>query len=179
MGYSASGTVSLAQDYARATLADCDAFRTLVGATGATAQAQALARIYHAALPPPDDGDEHTLAELQGYRPFVIVHTDPNDGYGFEINAVGTQHEFADYGEIWLTFEVDVPSDIAEQPSEIDLWANNTIGGIVDDLKDLAGQNGYLAITHGRLAGYFRSDANEIATQGDYIVWILSLSWRM
>ena len=59
----AAGTISLAKQALRNTLAASSTFQTLVDADDA---AGALASIYSNGLPKPADGRRHTLAELEG-----------------------------------------------------------------------------------------------------------------
>ena len=170
-----AGSISLSRHYAELTLADCATFRTWVGAG---TQAEALAHIYPAALPSPANGaPRYTLTELQTYRPFVIIYVDPEEGCRFDQDAGGEFFEFRDSGQLWLEFEQDVPGGIVDDPAEIDVQVCNTIGQILDDLKALAGQPGYLAITGGALRGYHRSEQDEAETNGHYVAWLLSLRW--
>jgi len=171
----ASGPVSLPQKYLKDTLANCAAVRTWLGV--ATVQL-ALARMYDDALPPPASGDSHTLAELTTYRPFIMVWTEPEGGYRFEMDASGSQTEFHDSGQLWAEFEQDVDPLIADDPSEIHVQLRNSLGAMIAAVKLLAGTAGYLTITGGTLNGPYRSHPDERATQGDYIAGLLTVQWE-
>lgn len=147
-----SGILSNAIDLVRATLADSDTFRGLTDP--AMDQAGALARIHEEGLPPAA-GDEYTLAELASYRPFAIVAFKPIDG--FRISAAGwsgTQKDWSTRGQILVTIEKACPSaDVSNnEPTAAAMTAwRDEIGGVIDDIADLAGQAGYInaeAITY-------------------------------
>lgn len=169
------GSMSLAQEYLRITLADCAAFRALVGATGGTAQAQALARIYHDALPPPRVGPGHTLAELELYRPCALLWQHQSGGFGRKVVAVGSS---VDHGVLMMRIAADVDKEISENHQEVYIRFQNAISQIIDDLVVLAGQAGYLAITQIDVeAGPYRTHPDEYDTTGDCQFCDLRITW--
>ena len=169
------GSMSLAQEYLRITLADCAAFRTLVGATGGTAQAQALARIHHDALPPPRIGSEHSLAELELYRPCALLWQSQNSGFGRKVVANQTS---IDHGVLMIRIAADVDKEISENHQEVYIRFQNAISQILDELVFLAGQAGYLAITAIDVeSGPYRTHPDEYETTGDCQFCDLRITW--
>ena len=104
-----------------------------------------MARIHDRGLPEPAaKGEAHTLAELQTYRPFVIVV----GSHGRSFDAVsGSGFEFAESGSFTLQFEQDVNPVLADDPEKVEQQFQEDIGGILDDIAGLAGTAGYLALT--------------------------------
>lgn len=137
MTTAASKCLSLSAENMRKTLANSATFQTLVGAASATA---ALDSIYRWALPKPTSGQQYTLSEIQGLRPYAIIS---RRGYAAKPKGAGA------YGESG-TFEVELVRDIPEflwdDAAEILMTWENTVGGIIDDLKALAGTEGNLII---------------------------------
>ena len=168
-----AGCISLACENLRKTLADAAAFRTW---TGAANQSQALARIYRTALPPPSDNkNAYSLTELQTLRPHVIVWT---ERYGNNATAVSDCFEFSESGEFGLRFTQDVDPAIANDPAEIQLRWENSLGTIFDDMRALAGTAGYLAITGFEWDGELtHTGKKDLPQKGDAIVAQVSMSW--
>jgi len=141
-----AGCLSLAQEALRETLSYCAAFQGLTDP--ARTQQEALAAIYHEGLPKPANSIHHTQAELIAYRPFAIVYFDPDRG--FQANADATSqsgYDFGDTGRLFLELERNASDVVNDEPSSEDnLTWRNAVGQIIDDLKELAGQPGYLAI---------------------------------
>ncbi|GAG46888.1 unnamed protein product [marine sediment metagenome] len=163
-----AGPLSLTKQAAKVTLADSATFRTLVGAAN---QAEALAHIYTDALPPPAAGREHTLAELEAYRPFALLSIDPEgDGASATADAVGTGREYSWGGRIRLEIEQDIADDDAADPAEIALKCENTLGAIVAEMLELAGVAPYLSITSVSVGPVERSTDKVAATKGSYLV---------
>lgn len=171
----AAGSISKAEEYLRTMLADCDAFRTWSGAAN---QAKALARIHVMGLPPPENGDVHTLVELQTYRPYVIVWTNETEGFSLEADAGGDRFHFAEGGTLMLELNQDVPEEITNNRREIYRRFMNSIGQILDDLQQLAGTAGYLTVRRMVVVdGPNRSDRKSWSKQGDYVDVRIRLEW--
>lgn len=175
MTTAAAGSLATVQETMRTMLGDCAAFRTMVGATGANIQAQALANVYHEALPPPSAGGEYTLDELATMRPFALLST-----LAFEKthDSTGDGFQYSESGTIWLRLEWDVPVDIADNDQEIGRRVDNDIGGIIDDLCDLAGKGPYLSMEHIELTEpWSRTRRQERASNGDAVVADFTIDW--
>jgi hypothetical protein len=171
----AAGSISLAVDYLRTTLADSAAFRTWAGAAN---QAAALARIYYESLPPPANGNEHTLAELAAYRPYALVWVSPEDGFRKRHISQAASFGYAQSGTMLFRMLQTVDPAIANDPAEISRRFINTIGTIFDEFEDLCGLAGYLAIESMEIDfGPYRGDPDEKTTQGDYIGIDINVSW--
>lgn len=167
-----SGGPSLALDYLKTTLANSAAFQTLVGAEDAT---EAKASIYLHSLPVPADANQYTLAELTGYRPYALLWTTRYEGAH---EASDSAHRFRENGAMSMQIEQDVASAITTNNAEVELRWENTIGNIIGELFDLAGQAGYLAIT--RISandGLHRTHPDQYATLGDSQWADLEVEW--
>ena len=172
---SPAGSISLAQEYLRDTLAASATFQAWVGAASAAA---AEASIYQDDLPAPATPPEYTLAELQGYRPMAIIQTDEDGGYLVEQDSAGDGFDFDEHGKLWLCLEGNVSEALANQNAEMLLQFRNTVGQILDDMLALAGTVGYLAMRRVRVFGPFRTHPDKAARQGD-AVWVwLHIEWR-
>lgn len=168
-----AGSLSLAQENLRVTLAACAKFQTWVGAASAAA---ALASIHHDGLPAPADAKKgYTLAELQGYRPFAIVYTQEQGGYSRQIAAVRT---YRDGGRLKLRLEQDVPALLAGDIASADVAWKDTIGQIIDQMAALAGVAPYLDIRQITVDdGPYRNHPDTAADQGDAQGIELGITW--
>lgn len=126
MAVTPAGMVSLPLHYLRLSIADSAAFRTWVGAS---TQAEALARIY-------------INRETTPTRPFAVVAWDRN--WSREAISGGGRNYFEQRGDLMLMFE----DDIADGLDEADAYFTftNTVGAIIEDIEELAGQAGYLNV---------------------------------
>lgn len=168
------GAISLAQDYLRKTLADCATWRTWVGAID---QAQSLNRVHLVGIAPPS-GDIYTRSELERKRPFAIVAMSPEGGFSARHIAGGGVREYGQSGAISIQIVDDVQREIAENFAEIDIRFNNNVGQIIDEMKVLSGQAGYLAIDTLEVeSGPFRSHEDEESGVGDLIAIDLRVTW--
>lgn len=159
-----AGCLALAKDTLKATLADCTSFRTWVDASGDDVQAQALNRIYKDDLPPPDNSNAYTLAELQALRPFAIIYT----AGGFRKEKDASPREFWNTGSLAVLLEQDVPERIKNDPAAVADEFETAIGQIMDDLCGLVDQAGYLSITAVNLPEeWVRSDPKSEPDFGD------------
>lgn len=176
-----TGWISLTADRLATTLAACSAFLNWTGTTWT--EAEALARIYHNALPPPSHGDEHTLEEWDRYRPHALIWTQ-DDGLTLVRDSAGPGSCMESSGDLVLAFEQAVPASIANDPAEVDRRFQNFLGRIVGTgdpnnpgLMDLAGDPRYLPIRRIRLRGIARTAAEELAGMGDAQRAWLDIHW--
>lgn len=178
----AAGPISNVEQLAATTLANCKEFQTLTGSADADEAAES---IYFDALPPPADSDEHTLAELQAYRPFAILATDDGDGFRWRHDGSGpSDWVYRTGGSLLVQLEKDIATgDLDDAQEYMRLW-KNTLGKIVQSLDDnnpglleLAGQSGYLAIREVVLHGPWRSAEERRQGEGDYVWAVLEIRW--
>lgn len=171
----AAGSISLAVDNLRVTLADSAAFRTW---SGTSTQAAALARIYYESLPPPTDKNEHTLVELTALRPCALVWTEPTSGFTLRHDSQGSSFGYNESGVMMIRFLQTVDPAIVADAAEIARRFLNAIGTILDELAASAGVAGYIASEELELEfGPYRGEVDERATQGDYIGCDVKVTW--
>ena len=174
MATAAKGPISTAQDLLRVTLADCAEFRSWVGAGGGDIQTQARNRIHDEELPPKKVG-VYKVAELQALRPFALIDT---TSYRSEHAATGDHHEPVGSGTLEVRLEQDVPAAIKNNAGEIGRRLLNTVGTIIDELWELAGQSGYLAIESiAMFEPWDRHHKNKRTTLGDAVWVFLEIEW--
>lgn len=160
-----AGSVSKAQENLRGSLADSTAFRTWVGASGPSAQQQALNRIHHESLPPRTTGEAYGLVELQGMRPFCLLST-----IRFHKRKIAA-FDFGEEGTLALHFEEDVAVEIVSNEGEIGRRIMNSVGQILDDIVNKSGTPLYLDIDEVELGPYIRSTEEQAEAEGDF-VWV-------
>ena len=168
---SPAGSVSIAQELLRTSLADCAAFRTWCGAADAAA---ALLRIHHEAVTPPATDAEYTAAELAALRPHAIVWTVK---HRWRQNAAGTHFETERGGQLQARLVQTVDPAIATDEGEIGRRFMNAVGTIVDQLFDLAGTAGYLAIIDVEMDSPLRTHPDAVRDLGDVVMVDLNIDW--
>jgi len=170
-----AGCLALAKDTLKASLADCDSFRTWVGASGDNAQTQALNRIYKDDLPPPTNRNIYTLAELNALRPFAIIYT----ADGFRKDKDASPGEFWHTGSLAILLEQAIPERIKNDPAAIADEFETIIGQIIDDLCALVDQAGYLSITAINYPEeWVRSDPDAEPDFGDAAMAMLTIEYE-
>jgi hypothetical protein len=175
----AVGSMSKAREVLRVALADCDSFRSWVGASGEDAQDQARARIHDDALPEPEDGGpELTLAELRKHRPYAIVATAT---FGRDHVSTSDGYDYGADGGLSLQLEQDVPEAIKNNPAEIARRFENLIGSVIDDLCALSGTSdaeSYLAFESIKMPEpWSRTHPDDHPTEGDAVRAELLIEW--
>lgn len=169
-----SGTLSQAEQALRVLLADTTAFRTW---TDSDNQAEALARIHCHALPPPASGRQHTMAELDAYRPFALIWTEPEGGFSAQRD---TASGFSCTGRLRIRFEDGIDPDDSDDPAEAFRVFCNALGGVLDEMlaDGGTGSSTVLALDALRLeVGPYRTHEDELATIGDAIVAEVVVEW--
>ena len=162
-------------------LADSTHFRALTNPVMASREA-ALARIYEEGLPPPAEGGVFTEAELDTYRPFAIISHNGNRGFTTDrLGVRGSGFSWQDGGLMLVSIERAVADDdvVAGEPTTAS-WLDfrNRIGGIIDDLKDLAGSAEYVAFSRLfiLLGPYFDHD-DDAVSEGVWQRIELGIEW--
>ncbi|HUT10175.1 MAG TPA: hypothetical protein VM238_09965 [Phycisphaerae bacterium] len=169
--------VSAAQEALRLTLAASTTFRDWTGTSG---PGTAIDYVHHEQLPQPASGESYTEAELLSYRPYAIVTTQSAHGFAKRFRAMsGQRADFVSSGVLWLMLIQAVPSGYSD--GQADLAFRNTIGGIIEDLCQLAWTTDteqYLAITEIRLArDLWRSHEKHQPHQGIEHNAVLEITW--
>lgn len=164
-----------AQNIARATLAACPAFRTLVDADNAT---EALTHIYHDAFPAPESQRaEHTRAELTALRPCAIVFLEDNQGWVVERDASGSEDCWNAYGIVHFVIFRNVPEADQYNPSKVDTDFRTVIGNIAEQIIGLSETAPYLAANRIVMSGPHRTMLTELKDIGDAQQAELIVSW--
>jgi hypothetical protein len=128
-----AGSLSLAQEALRVTVADCPTFRTLAGASDRTS---ALAKLYHEGLPEPKNGTAFTREELTAYRPYGILYTDDRNGFK---RQRGSASSFVSGGRLKLRLYRTCPALVDDEPtSDANLEWKNILGTLMSEMCDLA-----------------------------------------
>ena len=110
-----SGSISLAQQNLKVSLADCTAFRTWCGASD---QAAALARIHLEGLPDPPEGQQtYTAEQLRALRPYAIVNTKPAGGFSLALAAFGAHGDYDAAGKLEVQIFQNCPATLDNDPS--------------------------------------------------------------
>lgn len=174
------------QDLLAKTLADCDEFRNLVGASSHSA---AQASIWHESLPRPASGrDNYALGELSSYRPFALIFTNDLDG-AMATRQASAPGAWSERGALRILIEFDTPDSLKNSPVLLDQLMKQIVGRICkrptdeaetfDGLWDLAHRTNeddgysYLAIDQVNFRGYHRSAEQDQPGQGDFLfAWI-------
>ncbi len=133
------GSYALTCDAVRNMVADSETFRALPASKLLT-HADAKARTYWEALPPPADVKEYTPAELTAYRPFAVVEAAGEDGPTWTAVADGC---WAYNGVISVYIErtcADVTARNVPTADAMEEW-RNLVSQIIDDLRELAGES--------------------------------------
>jgi hypothetical protein len=169
-----AGSLSLAQDHLRTMLADAAAFRTWCSAAD---QAAALAKIFHEGLPKPANGETHTRAELENYRPYAVIFTDDQNGFSRNLDAEGS---FEASGRLKLRLYQTADDDAGDEPtSDANLRFKNAVGAILDDLCAAVATAGYLAFERIRVdAGPYWAHPKLVPDQGVWQGVEIGIDWR-
>ncbi|MBE3131955.1 MAG: hypothetical protein IMZ55_00650 [Acidobacteria bacterium] len=175
-GTTAAGPLMLPLKYLRDTIAASDTFQDWTFSGNAAA---ASAHVHYAALPVPAAGREHTLAELQGYRPFAIIGQHSDGGYHTVADAVTSGNEFYEGGVLRVVIEADVAPAVIDDYAEVEIQFLNKVGGVVSEIKALAGTAGYLNIRRISVHGPWRNNEAERLKEGDAIFALLLIEWGM
>jgi hypothetical protein len=131
-----SGRFNVALLRLRAMVAASSNFQSWVGALSAE---DALDSIFlHC-----EEGESAALAAL---RPFALIHY--GEKWESPMLAGGSKNFHLDEFSLELHFEADTEASLVDAPGDALTDFANQIGPIVDDILDLSGQSGYLAINN-------------------------------
>ncbi len=170
MTTTATGSRSLVVKSLRTSLAASATFRAWVGASGASANTQALARTHHSVFPSAADREEYTLDELKKLRPCAIVWT--------ESYTAASKNDELNEGVLGVLLFQDVEQDTEDNPTEVSIRLDNVIGGILADMRALTDTAGFLSFDKATSDAWNRSDKDEVPGGGDVLMCELSLEWR-
>ena len=179
-----NGWIRNVADRLAETLAQCHALQTWQGADWTPVQL--LERIHHHALPPPASGDEHTLAELQGYRPFILLYTEQGGGLTLQRDATGPACGGTAEGHLVVQLEQDVPVADAADAAKAERDFERVVGlmmstGVVAQpgLLELAADPQWLPVTQLVFRGIVRVDPEDVQQIGDAQRAFVDVMWRI
>jgi len=168
-------SLSLAQEGLRVMLSDCATFRLLCEADN---REEALARLHHEGLPAPAGGSEHTITELETYRPYGVIYTDERNGFKRTRVSTGA---FASSGRLKLRLYRSCPDAYEDEPtSDANLDWKNIIGAIIAELCALAIAGGPEHLAFDDIAvdfGPYWSGPELAPTQGVWQAVELGIGW--
>lgn len=167
----ATGPISLPEQYLADQLAACAACRTFLGAADAAA---ALARIHFDSLPAPKAGNEFELKELSEHRPFIVICTNPREGWSYNRTAFQT---FPESGSLIVEFERSVPAGKERALNETFRTFKNELGAIAKEAADLAQDAGYLDITRIVMLTLWQSDPELASNLGHFVYAMWRVDW--
>lgn len=171
-----TGELTGAVNNLAASIAACAAFQSLVGAASA---AGAIDRVHYSALPKPACGAVHSLAELEGYRPYALIYSDETSGVTFVKDGAGVSDDFsAQTGVLHFYLERDVLPEDNENLSRVDSEWLEVVDAIASQLMDLSGVAGYISFNRLTLEGPMRSEEDVIETMGDYQAMIFHVEYQ-
>jgi hypothetical protein len=177
MTSAAQGPITLAEQDLANTLADCHAFQEWLGVA---TREEALARIYFDGLPKPSNGREsYTAKELKTLRPYACIWTDDDAGFRRTLASAGTAYGFRDNGRLHLEFVQEVAAANVDDLDEADRQFKISLGLIVDDLSELAGQPGYLIVAGLQLKGPLRPHPDAEEGEGPWQWAKLIIDWGL
>jgi hypothetical protein len=163
--------IQTAQDLLKTTLSYSAAFQSLVGAVDET---EAAARIYHDALPPPADGSaSYSAAQLSVLRPCAMIYT---ESFMRELVAMGSDC-WASWGQMKCIIYRNVPTAIADDPSQVDTTFRVIAGDIISEMIAQCDTAGRLASRKFEARGPYRTPPDEINAIGDEQVYELIIDW--
>jgi hypothetical protein len=170
----ATGPISLPEKYLADQIAASAGGQALLGVASAN---DALLRIHFDSLPPPRASNEYEKAELEEYRPFIVICTNPREGWQYTRTSFLT---FPESGSLIVEVEKNVPRTPDKQERKLHenmRTFKNQLGALAKDVAALASQAGYLDIQRIALLTLFQSDPELEATQGDFLLALLRVDW--
>ncbi len=119
------------------------------------------------------DGSYNSVLRLS--RPFAILGQ--GDDFGLEATGIGEGFDFSASGSIYLMLEAEVPAAYVNAFEDAGLWWSNTLGAILDDMRDLAGQPGYLNVVGFTQRAFGRTELADRQSLGDAWQAIIEVKW--
>ena len=135
MATSPTGNLGKIMHGLRLIIADTTAVRTWFGAAN---QAQALTKIHYLQLPAPANGERHTVAEQEAYRPFALIGLAEEAYSSQAIDGVGP-FTFQRPMSLVVMAEDDVDSGDVDNPTEAFLKFVNNWDALIAGIESLAG----------------------------------------
>ena len=174
------GTLQLAESHFRTMLSLSGAFQCWLGLVGAEL---ALARIYYAALPRRGGAGPYLRGELERVRPFALIYSEP---FRADHYATDIQYRYTHGGMMMLHLEQNIDADLlddefaSEDRAEMHVRWQNTIGEILDDLENLSGRPGNLALGNLEMVeAWVRTSDDDVETLGHAQAVQLALGWEL
>ena len=163
MAVEPSGSLSLAEEAAADLLANLGAVQSFLGV--GTAEA-AKAKLYNDAV------------ATDAVRPYGLYYLDPEGAPGFEMESIAP-YQWDQRGIIRVVLERAVPEAYESNVKSAEMDLKNHIGAILDDMREAAGNSGYLNVMRAQVFGPWRFDQDwEETLLGKIQAFGLALYWE-
>lgn len=152
------------------------------GLLGATNASEAAERIFIGCLPAPADGKQYTLAELNQYRPFILIGPASNLAIRARHESVGGSWTHGRQGETDIFLERAHPNSGRDDQDDF-AWIDliDTIRQSNDVAKpgliELHEGEGYLSIRMIEILEIWRGEPEEAQSVGDYQSARMRVHW--
>jgi hypothetical protein len=145
-------------------------------------EAELLARIYIDVAPEPENGDSHTVEELNELRPFIVVGISANNAIGLKRYAMGGGGgSFTPFGSLIFFVEQNA---VGDTEAEVDREFATVLDSMLftgdrdqPGIVDLTGDSDTLAIKQIVCDGIYRIEPDEVASKGDSLRAYFRVDW--
>jgi hypothetical protein len=149
---------------------------------GGASKIQAAQRIYVGCLPRPATGDRYTVAELNNYRPFILIGPTGNSAITSRLELVGGYDTHGRQGAFDIVIERQHPTSGNDDENDLD-WID-----IVDMIRqsndidnpgliELHEGPGLLTLRTVMVMEIYRGEEDEINSLGDYQRARMRVEW--
>ena len=136
---------------------------------------QAQSRIYFGDLPTcPVGQDAYTREQMEAFRPFVIIATNPRQGARLKRGAYLVAQ---DSGSLVVLLEQDVPKEKYREQEQVKRCFLNDLGIICKELFEVGEQAGTLSVSEISLSGPIESEVEQEAGEGRFLYAWLTVTW--
>ena len=156
-----SSPLAVAADQLRRMLRDCPTWQTLLRD-----------------LPlPPDQADNIHFRRVDAsqQRPLAIIR--PGRETAYALAAGGKSNWLLPTGTIELYIAFDTPGEFEQSPVDVDYYAANLLGAIIEELAAQSQDDDRLAITRIGLDGWEETAEEDWPTLGRWVAGLISVQW--
>lgn len=180
----ASGPIATAKSYFRDMLSRCTALQEIDGASFSAAEL--LERIYFDGIPlPAGHADNYTRAEMEQFRPYVLVWMPSDRGFMTRHTSSGGRQGFTSSGVLVADVYRSVPENELHDFDAANRSFENTLGLVIQSgnwdepgLAELSASNASsLQLGSIVLEDIGRCPADKVPSEGDYQVARIVVTW--